>query len=63
MPRVNYLLYDADKSMRFSLLVNAGKISPPKPLKKSGIAGALSDLAEGDKAKQEAIETEHRESK
>lgn len=49
--------------MRFSLLVSAGKISPPKPLKKSGIAGALSDLAEGDKAKQEAIETEDRESK
>ena len=57
----NYLLYDADKSMRFSLLLNAGKISLPKPLKKSGIAGALSDLAEGDKAKQEAIETEERE--
>lgn len=57
----NYLLYDADKSTRFSLLVNAGKISLPKPLKKSGIAGALSDLAEGDKAKKESVETEERE--
>ncbi len=57
----NYLLYDADKSTRFSLLINAGKITLPKPVKKLGIAGALGDLAGGDKAKPEAAETEDRE--
>lgn len=58
----NYLLYDADKSMRFSVLINSGKVALPRAGKKSkAVAEASGDGKAQEATTQPIAETEERE--